>query len=223
MKSIIVRSSVNKAKLDFWVDLAMGLAGAISAISGLLLLWPGDVTSGILGVSLRAWTSLHTWSSLVALAGVGLHLALHWNWMTAMTKRMLSPAPQRQATEPASRLAYAEAQGSPISRRAFLAIGGVVTVAAGLAAAGYKAIANATAAESQGSSTRIGTTAAAGQTSGVACPFGLVNDPSPGQCRHFVDSDGDGYCDYSMAGSGSVTAGSGGGGFPQRRGGGFRP
>ena len=214
---------MNKAKLDFWVDVAMGLAGAISAISGLLLLWPGDVTSGILGVSLRAWTSLHTWSSLAALAGVGLHLALHWNWMTAMTKRMLSSAPQRQVAAPASGLAYAEAQGSSISRRAFLAIGGVAAVAAGLAAAGYRAIANATDEESQGSGTRIGTTAATGQTSGVACPYGLVNDPSPGRCHHFVDSDGNGYCDYSMAGSGSVNAGSFGGGFPQRRGGGSRP
>jgi len=136
---------------------------------------------------------------------------------------MLSSAPQRQVAPPAAGLAYAEAQGSPISRRAFLAIGGVVAVAAGLAAAGYQAIASATAEGNQGAGTRTGTTAATGQTSGVACPFGLVNDPSPGQCRHFVDSDGDGYCDYSVAGSGSVTAGSVGGGFSQRRGGGSRP
>jgi hypothetical protein len=37
---------------------------------------------------------------------------------------------------------------------------------------------------------------------GVACPFGLVNDPYPGQCRRYVDQDGDGICDLSEPGSG---------------------
>jgi hypothetical protein len=37
---------------------------------------------------------------------------------------------------------------------------------------------------------------------GVACPFGLVNDPYPGECRRYVDLDGDGICDLSMPGSG---------------------
>jgi hypothetical protein len=37
---------------------------------------------------------------------------------------------------------------------------------------------------------------------GVACPFGLVNDPYPGRCRRYVDQDGDGICDLSEPGSG---------------------
>ena len=36
------------------------------------------------------------------------------------------------------------------------------------------------------------------QTTSVSCPFGLVNDPYPGQCRHYVDRDGDGICDLSV-------------------------
>ena len=216
------RLSLNKAKLDFIADITIGLAGLVSVISGLLLLLPADLNSGILGGGLRAWSSLHTWSSLAAMVGVGLHLALHWSWMVAMAKRMVLPTQQRQA----SGLGYTEPPGTPISRRAFLSIGGAVAVAAGLAAAGYKALASAastgdgqTISASQGSSLIAGTV----QTSGVACPRGLVNDPSPGQCRHFIDSDGDGYCDYSVAGSGSVTAGSLEGGFSQRRGGLGRP
>jgi hypothetical protein len=31
----------------------------------------------------------------------------------------------------------------------------------------------------------------------VACPFGMVNDPYPGQCRRYVDSNGSGFCDLS--------------------------
>ena len=90
---------MNKAKLNFWVDVAIGLAGAVSAISGLLLLLPADQNAGIVGVSLRTWSTLHTWGSLAAMAGVGLHLVLHWSWMLAMAKQMLLPTRQRQAPE----------------------------------------------------------------------------------------------------------------------------
>jgi hypothetical protein len=30
------------------------------------------------------------------------------------------------------------------------------------------------------------------------CPFGLVNDPYPGKCPRYVDTDGDGICDRSQ-------------------------
>jgi hypothetical protein len=31
----------------------------------------------------------------------------------------------------------------------------------------------------------------------VACPRGVVNDPYPGKCRQYRDTDGSGYCDLS--------------------------
>ena len=220
MKSIIGRLFLNRAKLNFWVDVAIGLAGAASAASGLLLLLPAGADAAILWVSLRAWSALHTWSSLAALAGVGLHLALHWSWTAAMARQMLGPARQAQAA------GRAEGQAAPVSRRAFLIAGGAVAVAAGLAAAGYRAIAGAEG-QAGGSTAGItqesGSTAGAARSSGVACPKGLVNDPYPGRCRHYVDADGDGTCDYSVAGSGSVAAGSAGEGFPPSRGGFGRP
>lgn len=30
------------------------------------------------------------------------------------------------------------------------------------------------------------------------CPYGLVNDPYPGSCRRYVDTNHDGYCDHSQ-------------------------
>ncbi len=30
------------------------------------------------------------------------------------------------------------------------------------------------------------------------CPYGLVNNPAPGSCWRFVDTDQDGYCDHSQ-------------------------
>jgi hypothetical protein len=45
--------------------------------------------------------------------------------------------------------------------------------------------------------------AAPGAGTGVACRHGVVNDRDPGQCRHYVDRDGDGICDLSIPGSGT--------------------
>lgn len=36
-------------------------------------------------------------------------------------------------------------------------------------------------------------------TSGTRCPKGLVNDPYPGQCRSYRDTNGNGICDLSEA------------------------
>ena len=41
-----------------------------------------------------------------------------------------------------------------------------------------------------------------GSSSSVACHRGSVNDPYPGQCRQYVDRNGDGICDLSVPGSG---------------------
>ena len=40
-----------------------------------------------------------------------------------------------------------------------------------------------------------------GSTPCTACPLGLVNDPFPGECRHYIDKDGNGICDLSEPGS----------------------
>jgi hypothetical protein len=49
---------------------------------------------------------------------------------------------------------------------------------------------------------------AAGTMSGACaagCPYGLVNDPYPGQCPRYIDVTGDGICDLSQAASSATT------------------
>ena len=38
-----------------------------------------------------------------------------------------------------------------------------------------------------------------GETAGAVttCPYALTNDPFPGQCSNYIDSNGSGYCDFS--------------------------
>ena len=49
---------------------------------------------------------------------------------------------------------------------------------------------------------------AAGTMSGAcaaACPYGLVNDPYPGQCSRYIDVTGDGICDLSQTATASTS------------------
>ena len=86
---------MNKARLNYWVDVATGLAFVLSAASGIVFLLPSSLADGqlrMLGVSYQAWNQLHTWSSLVMVAGALIHVALHWQWVVSMTKKTLRPA-----------------------------------------------------------------------------------------------------------------------------------
>lgn len=41
-------------------------------------------------------------------------------------------------------------------------------------------------------------TGAMSGTCAAGCPYGLVNDPYPGQCPRYIDATGDGFCDLSQ-------------------------
>ena len=98
-------------------------------------------------------------------------------------------------------------------RRRFLHLGGLLATGALLVACGGSP-GNDTA-ESQPDAVTQAPTAAptiassanqsVAQANGVACRTGIVDDAYPGHCRHYVDRNGNGYCDLSELGSGSVT------------------
>ncbi len=43
-----------------------------------------------------------------------------------------------------------------------------------------------------------------GNSCAASCPYGMVNDPYPGQCGHYIDTTGDGICDLSQITSSTV-------------------
>jgi hypothetical protein len=209
-------SAMKKNVLNYWVDVGIGVSFVLSAASGLVFLLPAGSSSGsgILGIGYLVWNQLHTWSSLGLVAGVLAHLMLHWKWIASMTRKMLPPA--RELQEGA-----ASAPGIKVTRRQFLSFG-FATVATGVIAAGYAIITGArvgdveqennepllsepersTPQENSDNEPLLNEPEQSAST-GVACPRGVVNDPYPGQCRRYTDSDGDGICDYSVPGSGN--------------------
>ena len=93
----------NRAKLNFVVDAIILVAFIAATVSGLTLLFVphGGYQGGrnpdfyrtFLLLSRSTWNEVHTWASLGLLAGIGVHLALHWKWIVCMVKRYLSPRP----------------------------------------------------------------------------------------------------------------------------------
>ncbi len=87
-----------KVRINYVVDAIIGLAFVVSALSGVILyLVPGGYQGGrnpyynrtVLFLGHHTWSDLHTWVSFLMVAGVLLHLVLHWNWILSMTKKAL--------------------------------------------------------------------------------------------------------------------------------------
>jgi len=119
---------VKRAKLNYWIDVVMGVAFVASAISGSVFLLPLGFLSndgtGTLGLSYLLWNQLHTWSSLAMIVAVGSHLLLHTNWIAAMTRKLFA------------RPARADAAATAGRRRGVLKLGGALVGGGVLAAIG---------------------------------------------------------------------------------------
>ncbi len=225
---------MNRAKLNYLVDVMIAISFLFSAISGLVFL-PGSVNwgpnPGILGISYRIWNQVHMWGSLGMITGVFLHLALHWKWLFLMTKRMVPRINRRQTTVaiPEAISKYVASRG--MNRRTFLRFGGMAVAGLVLSAVGYKAteVIGYANGDQQGLSGSIlpatmvplskqlientedrtlptvaaaptATATVSPQLAKVSCPFGIVNDPYPGRCRFYKDSNGNRICDHSELG-----------------------
>ena len=90
---------MSKLKLNYMLDIVIGLASALSGATGLAFLLMGEggyqggrnagYTTALLGLSRGTWNDLHTLGSVVMIAGVIVHIVLHWKWIICATQRML--------------------------------------------------------------------------------------------------------------------------------------
>jgi hypothetical protein len=91
-----------KALLNYWVDVIAGIAFAVAAISGVVLLFAvagggGGYHGGrnrgyaasVPSLSRWFWKDLHDWSAVLAVIAVLGHFVLHWDWLTCMTRTLL--------------------------------------------------------------------------------------------------------------------------------------
>ena len=79
---------MNTAKRNYFVDIVIGIAFLVTALSALVFLVPTSwidfstsTTPTFLGLDFGIWQTLHKWSGIVMLVGVVIHQLLHWNWI----------------------------------------------------------------------------------------------------------------------------------------------
>jgi hypothetical protein len=89
------------ARLNLALDAVVALSFAVCAVSGVYFLFVpgghGTTASGLL-FSQVTWDLIHTWSGVVLITAVVVHLAVHWRWVKNVTARLfLSVLPRRRA------------------------------------------------------------------------------------------------------------------------------
>lgn len=94
------KSGRGRAGFNFWIDVLAFLTFLISTISGVVLMHPGShgaemgpPNGDILwGLSRFEWQHLHTQISLIFVALIAVHFAMHWRWVASRLGRLCLPA-----------------------------------------------------------------------------------------------------------------------------------
>ena len=88
---------MSKARRNFWVDAAIGVAFLVTGISALVFLFPANwidfsssTTPTILALDFGVWQTMHKWAGIAMLVGVVIHQLLHWKWIVNMTGKLFS-------------------------------------------------------------------------------------------------------------------------------------
>ena len=115
---------MKKALVNYWIDLATGIAFLLCAVTGIVFLFPGAVhtaigaTPTILLIPAAWWHTVHDWTGVAMVAGTALHLALHAKWITVMTRRTFgaqSKAAPARAARPARAAGAAPQPAAPVA------------------------------------------------------------------------------------------------------------
>lgn len=147
------------------------------------------------------WKDLHVYSSITSLALILIKIAAHWRWIVKTARAYFglwkTPAPVGSAVATSSR-----AQSGSMNRREFLQLMGLAGLGSLLSAANLVDFGKA-----------AGQSIIKKQTTAPSLPetsFGIVSSPEsncqvicdqgcayPGQCRRFIDQNGNGICDLT--------------------------
>lgn len=163
---------MNKAKLNYWIDVGMGLSFLVAFFTGIFK-WPGLLQRlGIdpFKVPLLKISNLHDRSGLIMGLFALAHIVLHWGWIIAMTKSLGKRKDKKE--------------GSKI-------IPAILLIAL-ISIAGCTSTEENNGGETEGSVSEPAIPQ-------LTCPKGFVDDPYPGRCGSYIDTDNNGICDYGQS------------------------
>lgn len=94
-KRLFIKAT-NGARINYVLNWLLFIDGILIMLSGIMI---SESAMPALGVTLPmnfAWRSLHDMSANLALFIMGLHLAMHWNWIVTTFKRVLFSKAKKQ-------------------------------------------------------------------------------------------------------------------------------
>jgi len=81
---------MNKAKLNYIIDLFVFVSFLITGVTGIILKIAfkrrRSGQSEFLGIIKSNWEFVHDWIGILMIFLVIIHIVLHWNWIVAMTR-----------------------------------------------------------------------------------------------------------------------------------------
>jgi len=91
------------------IDAAVAISFLLAAVSGLYFLFAGrgQAAAPAFIFSGYTWDLIHTWSGVILIIAVVIHFAIHWRWVTKVTRnvfRSLKPEPSQVGGTVAGRL-----------------------------------------------------------------------------------------------------------------------
>ncbi|MBK8784097.1 MAG: DUF4405 domain-containing protein [Anaerolineales bacterium] len=97
ISSRLFSKSAKNSRFGYFLNWGLFASGIMIMLSGLMI---SETVVPFFGLSLpqdRTWMGLHELSTNITMILMGLHVALHWNWITGMFKRLLAPRRSPQA------------------------------------------------------------------------------------------------------------------------------
>ncbi len=99
--SRLFSKSAKNSRFGYFLNWGLFASGIMIMLSGLMI---SETVVPFLGLSLPqdgTWMGLHELSTNITMILMGLHVALHWNWITGMFKKLFAPRRNPQAVAPA--------------------------------------------------------------------------------------------------------------------------
>jgi hypothetical protein len=88
-------------RFNYFLNWALFASGIMIVLSGLIISKTVVPFFGITLTENMSWKELHELSTNITMILMGLHVAVHWTWITSMFKRMFAPRSVSQPVVPA--------------------------------------------------------------------------------------------------------------------------
>ncbi len=94
-----------RARMNLWLNILVAISFLLTSISGVYFLFVGGSQGGrvpdpMFLFSRTIWDGLHTWAGVVLIASAIVHFAIHWRWVTNVTRKVFGFDVPRHENQP---------------------------------------------------------------------------------------------------------------------------